>query len=151
MGHADRSCYDLKMHGKATNTNVTATQRLDAPVVVEAVKIEPNKKILGRKFKKDQKAVTSALMELAENESKLILFEKELEKNGSAELSGHGYIIDTEMVTFRREKKRIEEVKFLPSVIEPSFGVSCTKYECNFARNPGILLLLTLCIIVIDW
>ena len=83
MGHADRSCYDLKMHGKATNTNVTATQRLDAPVVVEAVKIEPNKKILGRKFKKDQKAVTSALMELAENESKLILFEKELEKNGS--------------------------------------------------------------------
>ena len=118
-------------------------------MVVEAVKIEPNKKILGRKFKKDQKAVISALMELAENKTKLILFEKELEKNGSAELSG--YIIDAGMVTFRREKKRIEEVKFLPSVIEPSFGVSRSKYECNLARKPGILLLLTLCIIVIDW
>ena len=32
------------------------------------------------------------------------------------------------MVKFSREKKRIEEVKFLPSVVEPSFGVGRILY-----------------------
>lgn len=37
-GLADRSCYDLEQHGKATNNSLTASERLPEPVLSEKVR-----------------------------------------------------------------------------------------------------------------
>ena len=126
VGHADRSCYDLGMHGKATNSNMVASQRLEEPQVVEMITVEADKKIVGKTFKKNQKAVIAALNKLAEDSDAVAAFEKTLRTTGSAQLES--FTIDASMVKFSREKKRIEEVKFLPSVVEPSFGVGRILY-----------------------
>ena len=121
VGHADRSCFDLGMHGKATNCSMVASQRLESARVVEVITVEADKKIVGKTFKRDQKAVIAALNELAEDDVAVAAFEETLKAAGSAQLGS--FTIDASMVNFRRDQKRVEEIKFLPSVVEPSFGV----------------------------
>eukprot|EP00957_Ditylum_brightwellii_P195077 14863619-Ditylum_brightwellii.AAC.1 len=67
VGHADRACYDLDVHGKATKTPMLATVKLDTPQDVEVAKLKFDRKALGKTFKKDQRVVSGALEALAEN------------------------------------------------------------------------------------
>ena len=137
VGHADRACFDLAVHGKATNTSMEAAQRLDAPKIVDVITVEPDKKSIGKTFKGDQKAVIAALGELAADEDAVSAFEAELSANGSAVVGG--FTITASMVKFSRKKKEIQEEKFLPSVIEPSFGMGRILYallEHSFMQSP---------------
>jgi len=126
VGHADRACYDLAVHAKATNTSMVAAQRLDKPTTIEVVTVEADKKKIGLTFKGQQKIVLAALEDLAADPDAAASFEKELMKNGQAEIEGHS--ISADMVRFSRCMKEVQEVKFLPSVIEPSFGMGRILY-----------------------
>jgi glycyl-tRNA synthetase len=137
VGHADRACYDLEMHGKATGSAMTAAETLPEPVTVIREIAEPVKKLLGPRFKGDQKLVMAAIMEL-EGDA-FVTFKKTLEATGKATLPG-GFEITPELVTFSTEKKTTNEIKFTPSVIEPSFGIGRVLYavmEHAFTQRDG--------------
>ena len=136
VGHADRACYDLDQHSKRTNTPMVASARLPEPILVDKIIAEPNKKLIGPKFKGDQKTVITILEELEGNE--LNTFKDTIEANGIATI--RGYEITTDLVSFKSEKKTIVEIKYTPSVIEPSYGIGRILYailEHSFSQRDG--------------
>lgn len=137
VGHADRSCYDLEVHSKACNIPLVASERLPEPVLVEKLLVEPQRKKIGPKFKSNQKEVISALENLDEEEVKKL---QEDLKSGSATVSCQGFEITPDMVNIKMEKKNVHEVKYSPSVIEPSFGIGRIIYallEHSFTQRDG--------------
>jgi len=79
----------------------------------------------------DQKKVTVGLEDLAAGSaSDLAAFQTKLQDEGSAMLitCDGSFKIEKEMVTFKDEVKTVQEIKFLPSVIEPSFGIGRILY-----------------------
>lgn len=137
VGHADRACYDLEVHSKKTNVSMCAAQLLKEPILVDKMIAEPNKKLLGPRFKLDQKLVIKAIEGL-EDEAVLKL-QKDLEDTGESVVEG--FTITTDLITFKNVKKTVSEVKFMPSVIEPSFGMGRILYAVL-----GIYLILYLII-----
>jgi glycyl-tRNA synthetase len=136
VGHADRACYDLDQHAKKSGVPMVAAERLPEPILVDKMIAEPNKRLLGPRFKLDQKTVINALeaLEGAEVEA----FKATIEKDGVATLAG--FEITTDLVTFKTEKKNIVETKYTPSVIEPSYGIGRILYavlEHSFSQRSG--------------
>jgi glycyl-tRNA synthetase len=123
VGHADRACYDLDVHGKKTKTSMLASERLATPQLVEVVKAVFDKKTIGKAFKKEQKNVVKAVEELSEDKAKADALDAQLNDSGSAVVEGTEYTITREMVSFEVSTKNVHEVKFTPSVVEPSFGI----------------------------
>jgi glycyl-tRNA synthetase len=125
VGHADRACYDLLCHSEKTGVPLVAAERLEKPIMIDKIICEPNKRLLGPKFKGDQKKVIALLEGL--DGAELDAFKSKIEKEGTA-LVGD-FEIDTSLVTFKAEKRNIFEAKFAPHVIEPSFGIGRIVYS----------------------
>jgi glycyl-tRNA synthetase len=142
VGHADRSCYDLVQHSKRTGVPMLAAERLPEPIQVERVVAEPNKKLVGPRFKGDQKAVLAAI-EALEGEA-LGAFRNAVEKDGKASVSSVDgqltFELTAELVSFSTEKRTVVETKYTPSVIEPSYGIGRILYavlEHAFSQREG--------------
>ena len=136
VGHADRACYDLQQHSSKTGIPMQASYRLPEPIVVERVVAEPNKKLIGPRFKGDQKAVITALENLDSDGA--VALRDTLDKDKVAQVSG--FSITPDLVSFVSEKKNIVEVKYTPSVIEPSYGIGRIIYsvlEHAFTQRDG--------------
>ncbi|XP_077966936.1 glycine--tRNA ligase-like [Styela clava] len=136
VGCADRSCYDLTCHAKATNVDLVATRPLDEPKVVEVLEMIPNKQLIGKNFKAEAKALQSLLSNLDKEAIKNL--ESKLEADGSYDLNdcdGKLFRITKEMMKFKKSSKTVQVEEFVPSVIEPSFGFGRLLYstlEHNF-------------------
>uniref|UniRef100_A0A8C8M5T0 Glycine--tRNA ligase n=1 Tax=Oncorhynchus tshawytscha TaxID=74940 RepID=A0A8C8M5T0_ONCTS len=61
VGCADRSCFDLLCHARATKVPLVAEKPLKEPKVVDIVQFEPNKGAIGKAYKKDAKLVMEYL------------------------------------------------------------------------------------------
>ncbi|KAL3781444.1 hypothetical protein ACHAW5_001521 [Stephanodiscus triporus] len=127
VGHADRACYDLDVHSKATKTPMLATLKLDEAREVEVAKLKFDRKALGKTFMADQRLVSGALEALAENWADFEPIANALEKEGKTTVDG--FEITKEMVTWKKTSKKVHEIKFTPSVIEPSFGMGRILYS----------------------
>lgn len=127
VGHADRACYDLDVHSKATKTSMVATQKVDPPQKVEIAKLKLDRKELGKVFKQDQRVVANALEALAENWEDFEAISSALETDGKAFVEG--FEITKNMVSWEKTSKMVHEIKFTPSVIEPSFGMGRILYS----------------------
>jgi len=127
VGHADRACYDLDVHSKATKTPMLATQMVDPPQEIELAKLKFDRKALGKAFKQDQRVVSGILETLAENWADFEPVATALEKDGKITLDG--FEITKDMVSWTKTKKMVHEIKFTPSVIEPSFGFGRILYS----------------------
>jgi glycyl-tRNA synthetase len=136
VGHADRACFDLEQHAAATKTPMLASELLKTPIEVESYLCEPNKKKIGPKFKMNQKAIINALEGLDNDGAKEL--EAALAANGTAEVAG--FEITPDLVSFKKENKTVQETKFTPHVIEPSFGMGRIIYavlEHSFSQREG--------------
>jgi glycyl-tRNA synthetase len=127
VGHADRACYDLEVHSKATKTPMLATLKLDKPQEVELATLKINRKLLGQVFKQDQRVVSRILEGLAENWNDFEAVATALEKDGKTTLES--FEITKDMVSWTKTTKMVFEIKFTPSVIEPSFGMGRILYS----------------------
>lgn len=127
VGHADRACYDLDVHGKATKTPMVATLKLDEAREIEVAKLKFDRKALGKTFKADQRVVSGALEALAENWADFEPIATALETEGKTTVDG--FEITKDMVTWSKTTKKVHEIKFTPSVIEPSFGMGRILYS----------------------
>ena len=136
VGHADRACYDLEQHSQKTGVAMVASERLPKPVVEDRLIAEPNKRLIGPRFKLDQKTVINAL-EAMEGEEAAVL-QATLASAGKAEVAG--FEITADLVTFKTETKTVVERKYTPSVIEPSYGIGRILYavlEHSFSQRFG--------------
>ena len=137
VGHADRACYDLDVHGKATKTPMVATLKLDEAREVEIAKLKLDRKALGQAFKADQRVVSRALDALAENWADFEPVATALEADGKAIVDG--FEVTKGMVSWTKTTKKVHEIKFTPSVIEPSFGMGRILYSllehCFYQRD----------------
>lgn len=121
VGHADRACYDLAVHSKATKTPMVATQKFDDPKEITMAKLKFDRKVLGLVFKGDARVVSGALEALAEDWNDFEPIVTALETEGKATVDG--FEITKDMETWTTQTKKVQEVKFTPSVIGPSFGI----------------------------
>ena len=105
VGHADRACYDLEVHAKATKTPMVASELLKVPVEVESYVCEPNKKKIGPKFKMNQKLIITALEELDNDQARVL--ENKLAADGVANVGE--FEITPDLVSFKQSKKMVSE------------------------------------------
>jgi len=114
-GHANRGDYDLKNHMQATGTDMTVFREYAKPIEKEQVTLKPNMAKLGPVFKKEAAKVAELL---AKTDPQQV--EASLKKNGYYALDQ--YKILSEHVYISREKKIETGRRFIPHVVEPSFG-----------------------------
>ncbi len=118
VGIADRSAYDLNAHLQASGVDMYAVRKYPEPKIEKHRKIIPKMDIFGPLFKKDAGKI-KALLETMEAPTK-----------GPVNVTLDGKIItipkDAYDVT-EVEEKTIGE-KFVPNVIEPSFGIDRILY-----------------------
>ncbi|KAL7291165.1 hypothetical protein TKK_0015081 [Trichogramma kaykai] len=140
VGCADRSAYDLTQHAKATGVKLVAEKKLVQPKTIDVVEVVPNRGLIGKAFRKDAKRVLDAMAAVPEN--KLNEFEKIISENGEYNIEEQDFTakVTKDMVTVKRYQKTLHVEEFVPSVIEPSFGIGRIMYaafEHNFKGREG--------------
>lgn len=142
VGCADRSAYDLSVHAKKTGAPLYVRERLDEPKIVEEWEVEINKKLFGPKFKKDAKAVQTALEETDQVERGC--FANDLKEKGAvtvevAGVEGGKVEVGKELLTVEKKKRTVNIRQYTPNVIEPSFGIGRILYSliehCYWTRG----------------
>ncbi|KAK4935509.1 Glycine--tRNA ligase 1, mitochondrial, partial [Elasticomyces elasticus] len=132
VGCADRSAYDLTVHMKKTGAPLVVRETLPEPRKFQEYQAELNKKKLGPKFRKDAKAVETAVEELSqEMREKLSL---ELKNTGKITIDtpniGSGKTeLDKDLLTIEKREVTQHIREYTPNVIEPSFGVGRILYH----------------------
>ncbi|KAJ4925358.1 hypothetical protein JOQ06_018090 [Pogonophryne albipinna] len=110
VGCADRSCFDLQCHAKAT-------------------KFEANKGAIGKAYKKDAKIAMEYLSGC--DESFITEQEQLLTDAGefTIESEGKSFKLTKDMVSVKRFQKTLHVEEIVPNVIEPSFGIGRVMYS----------------------
>eukprot|EP01135_Chromosphaera_perkinsii_P008849 Nk52_evm44s1485 gene=Nk52_evmTU44s1485 len=129
VGCANRSCFDLEQHAKGSKNDMFAKEDLKTPEIHNLVEAVPNKGILGKTFKKDASIICSHLASLSNKQTEEL--ESEINSNGKVQIAaeeGRTFELTKDMVTIRRSQKKVFEKDFIPSVIEPSFGIGRILY-----------------------
>lgn len=130
-GHSDRSAFDLERHQAKTKVELTAGRPLKNPIQVTSTIVSLEKKVLGKEFKKDQSIVVKYFDDL-DNEAKAKLAEQ-FKADGSLKIEAEGkeFTLTSAHVSFSEQTKTVIEEKFVPHVIEPSYGIGRIVY-CVF-------------------
>ncbi|XP_071157632.1 glycine--tRNA ligase-like [Mytilus edulis] len=140
IGCADRSCFDLLAHTKATGIKLVAERKLAEPRIVDVVECQPQMKVLGKSFKKEAKIVSEYLSKLEAAEIEQI--EQKIKDNGEVEVTVNSqtFKVTADMVIIKKYQKKLHVEEIVPSVIEPSFGIGRVMYsvfEHNFKMREG--------------
>lgn len=141
VGNADRSCYDLHQHYKATGVKLIAEKKLSEPKQIKVVEAVPNKSTIGKQFKNDSKQIVSMLKEMTELQiSELETACQKNEKFPITLADGKTVTLDASLVEVKRFEKTVHVEEVTPSVIEPSFGIGRVMYavlEHSFRQREG--------------
>ncbi|KAM4606044.1 glycine--tRNA ligase [Polymixia lowei] len=129
VGCADRSCYDLTCHSRATRVPLVAEKPLKEPKVVNVIQFEPNKGAIGMTYKKDAKFILEYLAIC--DECYITDQEKLLNETGefTVETEGKSFKLTRDMVSVKRLQKTLHVEEIVPNVIEPSFGIGRIMYS----------------------
>ncbi|KAH9907611.1 glycyl-tRNA synthetase 1 [Xylariomycetidae sp. FL2044] len=145
VGCADRSAYDLTVHSKYTGTPLVVKETLPQPLKVEEWQSTLDKKLMGPRFKRDAKAVQSAVEGLSQESLEKLA--AELSKKGVVTIETPELTTGTTSVELPSELLTISKVmrvqnvrEYIPNVIEPSFGIGRILYsllEQVYWHRPG--------------
>lgn len=122
-GHADRSCYDLQVHASKSKVEMVGTLKYDTPRQVKVMTMKINRALVGQAFKSQASAIFQALEEVRQVEDQALALEAALSTGTASIACLPNVVLTREMVRFSTQVKTSTEEKFIPSVIEPSFGV----------------------------
>jgi len=129
VGIADRSAYDLSSHLKSTGKDMYATKKYDKAKEIKIKKIVPKMDILGPIFKNKAGKIKNILENLDVKDNK---------KNIVLEIDGEQIEIPKKSYDIIEIKEKKTGEKFVPHVIEPSFGIDRILYcilEHNFSEK----------------
>uniref|UniRef100_A0A158Q6Q8 Glycine--tRNA ligase n=1 Tax=Elaeophora elaphi TaxID=1147741 RepID=A0A158Q6Q8_9BILA len=140
VGVADRACYDLSQHSKATGEKLVAEKVLSEPKIVQVIEAVPNKAAIGKVYKTEAKQIFARLEQLTPEEVEAL--EKRIVSAGNARLQfGDKEVeLQRDYITVKRYEKKVHTEEFYPSVIEPSFGIGRIMYsvlEHSFRQREG--------------
>jgi len=128
VGIADRSAYDLNAHIESSGTDMYAQRKYDEPEMVETKKIIPKMDVLGPLFKDKAGKIKAILEKMEVKES----------KNISVTIDGKTIEIPEKCYEIVQTKEKITGEKFVPHVIEPSYGIDRILYyvlEHNYSET----------------
>jgi glycyl-tRNA synthetase len=112
VGIADRGNYDLTCHGIGSKKSLYAYEILPEPIIKQCQRIVPNKALLGKTFKVEAPAIIEALSAMKQHPCEPI----------------HSHLITKDMYTVESVQKKKTHQKYVPHVIEPSFGIGRILY-----------------------
>lgn len=126
VGCADRSAYDLSVHAKKTGASLIVRERRPEPIKVTEWEVDLDRKKFGPHFKKNGRAVESALF--ATTQSKREELAKALDADGALTIDvpgvGDGKVsVPKELIKIEQRTRTENTREFTPNVIEPSFGI----------------------------
>lgn len=124
VGMADRSAYDLSAHIDSSKTDMYAMRKYDEPKIVEVKKIVPKMGVLGPLFKDKAGQIKTILENMDAKESKKI----------SVKIDDETLEIPQNCYDVVKTKEKITGEKFVPHVIEPSYGIDRILY-CILEQN----------------
>jgi len=116
-GIADRGDYDLKRHMTYSGRDLTAIRRFKEPKKIKIKKLRPRMEILGPMFKKDAKKIAEILENM-----------EYVEGSVEVEIDGKRIKIPQDAYEISIEEEVIGGERFVPHVIEPSFGIDRILY-----------------------
>ncbi len=134
VGVADRGTYDLDAHIKASGADLRAFRKFPETREVDMVKIKPITSRLGPLFKKDAGKIKKALEEMEPPTGW---------KDGqplTVEVDGNTFEVPADCFEVSEERVKVSGEKFVPHVIEPSFGIDRITYallEQNLTEDEG--------------
>ncbi len=114
-GHAYRTDYDIGCHMKASGVDMTVYKEVKNPIESEELIVKPIVAKLGPVYKGDAAKVAAAIAELPARQ-----VADAMEKDGS--ILVEGYQIVKEQVEIGKQKTIVRGKRFIPHVVEPSFG-----------------------------
>jgi glycyl-tRNA synthetase len=114
-GHAYRTDYDLSSHMKVSGADLRVYKEYENPVEEEQLVVKPVMAKLGPAFKAEAAKVAELLSEAPAEE-----VAASLKKNGYYKIQN--YRILPEHVDVSRQKTVVRGKRFIPHVVEPSFG-----------------------------
>ncbi len=121
VGVADRGCYDLSAHIAHSDADLTAFERFEEPKEVEREAVKVKFDVMGKMFKGETKAVAEAL-------SKMPVGSVKGRKEVAVQVGGKAYSVPSECFEVAMRKEKVTGRKFVPHVIEPSYGVDRIVY-----------------------
>eukprot|EP01155_Anaeramoeba_flamelloides_P024193 Anaeramoba_flamelloidesa809332_561.p1 GENE.a809332_561~~a809332_561.p1 ORF type:complete len:641 (+),score=158.77 a809332_561:35-1924(+) len=131
-GHADRAAYDLSAHMKHSKQDMRVFIGYDVPRVEEVLVFKPKMPAFGKHFKRDTRFLMDYLKsESAESIIQLIneeLFIKNKESYTLKVDEEKCFQITPDLIQIVKTKKKKTGRRFVPSVIEPSFGIGRIMY-----------------------
>jgi glycyl-tRNA synthetase len=118
VGIADRSAYDLNSHIESSGTDMYAIRKYDKPKTVETKKIVLDMGVMGPLFK-DKAGKIKAILEKMEVKDT---------KNIFVTVDGEKIKIPNNCYKIVEMKEKVSGEKFVPHVIEPSYGIDRILY-----------------------
>ena len=119
----------MDCHSKATKTELLASRPLEDPIEVSTTYILPDKKKLGKALKKDCKLLCDFIDELNEEQRQEIYKQYEEAKDEfEIDIGTKKIQVPKDSISIKIDTKTVQEEKFAPHVIEPSFGIGRTAY-----------------------
>ncbi len=113
VGIADRSAYDLNAHIDATGIDMYALKKFNEPKSVKLKKIVPKMNVIGPLFK-DKAGKIKELLEKTDVQNK---------RKISIELNGKTIEVPENCYDIMETQEKMMGDKFVPHVIEPSYGI----------------------------
>lgn len=114
-GHAYRTDFDLQSHMKASGIDMTVYKEYPQPVEKEELAVKPIMAKFGPAFKKDAAKVAALLAKVPAQ-----TVADTMDKQGFFEVEN--YKVTKELVDISPQKIVVRGTRFIPHVVEPSFG-----------------------------
>jgi glycyl-tRNA synthetase len=128
-GHAYRTDYDLSCHMKASGVDMTVYKEYTTPVDKEELMVKPIMAKLGPVYKGEAGKVAAALAKAPAQQ-----VADAMKKDGSIMVDN--YQVFAEQVDISRQKTIVRGTRFIPHVVEPSFGLDRLFYVAlEYAYN----------------
>lgn len=129
VGIADRSAYDLSAHIDSSKVDMFAMRKYDEPKIVEIKKIVPKMDKLGPLFKDKAGKIKEQLEKMDV---------KDFKKTLSVVIDDKEIQIPSDCFEMTQTKEKVFGEKFVPHVIEPSYGIDRILYfvlEHNYVET----------------
>ncbi len=136
-GHSYRGDYDLSRHMRYSGQDLTVFKPYPKPKIIEKEEYYIDKSIIGKLFRSKAREVFEKIRMLTQDQLK-----KALEENKPIIIDG--YEIPPQAIRVRKTKVKVSGEKYIPHVVEPSFGVERIVYvtfEHAYREKEGRVIL----------
>lgn len=120
-GHSNRTDYDLRSHIFSSNQDLYAYRELETPKEVKVIEVIPIPKAIKERYGERIGLIMSKLSSLDKE-----FIKDELLSKGYVEVEG--VVLSRDLFEIKEISKQVSVEKFIPYVVEPSFGLDRLVY-----------------------